>query len=794
MNDYHQFKVSVTELLEFSVVSRDLRSAAELPSRAREGTIGHQLLASLRPEGYQSEVPVEQAYQWDNFTLIVQGRIDGLIVSEEETIVEEIKTTYQPISNLSAAPYPIHLAQLHIYLYLIMVRYPQRKVTGRLTYLNLEDLSEHSFSVTISFSEAQANFEELAVRYLTFQKANLNWVETRNQSLRNLAFPFSQLRPGQAELMAAVTQTLQQEQDLFLEAATGIGKTISVLFPALKHLGADPRLRRIFFLTAKTAGKEILRTTLNELMRQGLRLRSVFIEAKERVCLSPGIQCDFCKYAEGYYERVESVLPRLLSPELITPELIDQTARVEQLCPFEISLDLALQADLIICDYNYLFDPGVYLRRFFHSSKRNSIFLIDEAHNLVNRGREMYSASLSLKEIRSWRDGLEIISPDLAAAGEKVTVIFEEYLRELRENNQQARLLTSLHPGLEPALEQWSGLMEKTMLLNPLARSQEQLKSVYFGIFQFMRVLPLINQNYAVFIKNHGHNLILRILCINPGPLLRQRLDKGRAAIFFSATLSPYEYFRELLGGSDGSLALRLPSPFPKENRLYLHIPGIDTRFRSRAGSLAPLVDCINTVVQARFGNYLVFFPSYSYLQSALPLLQQSLAGRAFVYAQFPGMGDEQRRQFLTKLFLTHSDETKIGLAVLGGSFGEGIDLPGEQLIGVIIVGPGLPMVNEEQELIRLHFDERDNSGFFHAYLVPGLIKVIQAAGRVFRTPEDTGVVILIDDRFGDERYQDLLPPDWFLPGRPFSDPEYRITLEQFWGERRRSFFQTKKL
>lgn len=781
MNYCHHYKISVTELLEFSTITGDLHSAAGDRSRAREGIAGHQLLVSLRPEGYQSEVPVEQTYQWENLTLTVHGRIDGLTISQTAIVVEEIKTTYQPIANL-IDPYPIHLDQLNIYLYLVMVRYPHQKVTGRLTYLNLDNLAESSFPVVISFGEAQANFETLAVKYLTFQKTNLHWIETRNRSLNELVFPFPQLRPGQMELMSTVTQTLQQEQDLFIEAATGIGKTISVLIPALKHLAIEPRLRRIFFLTAKTAGKEILRTTLQDLMGQGLRLRSVFIEAKERVCLCSSIQCDFCQFAENYYERVESVIPRLLGLELITPEIINEVAEEEQLCPFEISLDLALRADLVICDYNYLFDPGVYLRRFFQTSKQESIFLIDEAHNLVNRGREMYSATLSHKEVLSWSDGLKIISSDLAAAGGKVAAIFEEYLQELRDSNQQALLLPSLHPELERALEQWSGAMEKIMRKNPLAQSQEQLKTVYFEIIRFMQVISSLNQDYAIFLKNEDRNLTLRILCLNPGPLLRQRLDKGRSTIFFSATLSPYEYFRELLGGRDDSLHLRLTSPFPKENRLYLHVPGIDTRFRSRTNSLAQLVDCIGSVVQARSGNYLVFFPSYSYLQSALPLLRRNLASQALVYAQFPGMGDEQRRHFLDKLFSNYPNETKIGLAVLGGSFGEGIDLPGEQLIGVIIVGPGLPMVNEEQELIRMYFEERDNSGFFHAYLVPGLIKVIQAAGRVFRTPDDMGVVVLIDDRFGDERYQELLPPDWFLPGRPFTDPEYRITLEKFWG------------
>lgn len=779
----HDYRISVTELIEFCNPPTTLSATPQFPSRAQEGITGHQLLASTRPEGYQSEVPIEYEYEWENLRLTVHGRIDCLIPTDTGIIVEEIKTTYLPVNELNDIPYSLHRAQIQIYLYFVMSRNPQKEVTGRLTYLNLETLEEKTFPVTVSIKEARDGFESLAHQYLIHQLENLNWMETRNLSLEKLSFPFSQLRPGQDELMEAVTEALQSEQDLFIEAATGIGKTISVLFPALKQLASNGRFRRIFFLTAKTAGKEILRKTLLNLMENGLRLRTVFIEAKDRVCLSSGSRCDSCPYAANYYSKVEAVLPRLLSLELITPELIVNLAQPEMLCPFELSLDLSLHADLIIGDYNYLFDPGVYLRRFFLSSRnRDSIFLIDEAHNLVNRGREMYSASLSQADLKHWTLQLGTIDPKLAEYGRKILGIFDDYHQELKETNQQSLLLPSLNPILEPALEQWSALLEKALRQTTLSIPRDQILTIYFELIEFIRVIPLLNQNYAIYLKSEDRNLTLKILCLNPGPLLRKRLDKGRSAIFFSATLSPHEYFHELLGGKEDALQVRLPSPFPKEIRLYLHVPGIDTRYRARSNSLSRLVECIETTVRSHFGNYLAFFPSYAYLQMVFPILRQQLNGQALVYAQLPGMAKGAKEQFLANLFQKHTNQSKLGLAVLGGSFGEGIDLPGEKLIGVIIVGPGLPMVNEEQELIRLYFDERNNSGFYYAYLIPGLIKVIQAAGRVFRTPEDTGVVILVDDRFGDERYQELLPPDWFLTGRSFSEPDYQEALKSFWG------------
>lgn len=781
MNLTH-YKISVTELLEFSATPVVLRTIPQFHTRAQEGIAGHQLLASARPEGFQAEVPVEYEYRWQNLHLTVHGRIDGLIFTETGIIVEEIKTTYLQVDNLKEIPYPLHLTQIQIYLYFIMCQYPHLEITGRLTYLNLEDLSERSFPVTLTLNQARDNFEVLAQKYLTYQKENSRWLETRNHSLRGLVFPFPQLRPGQEELIKTVNQALQQEQDLFIEAATGIGKTISVLFPSLMHLATSKLIRRIFFLTAKTAGKDILRKTLNLLNENGLRLRSVFIEAKERICLSPGSQCHSCPYTANYYEKIESVLPKLLFQELITPELITSIAQQEQLCPFELSLDSALNADLIICDYNYLFDPGVYLRRFFLSpGKRDSLFLIDEAHNLVNRGREMYSASLSQKDLESWAIQLEPIKPELADYARKIGAIFDEYHCELEENHQQSLLLTSLNPLLEPTLEQWIAFLEKTIRQTPLSISRDQMLDIYFELTKFMRIIPLINRNYAIYVKSENHNLTLKILCLNPGPQLRKRLDMGRSAIFFSATLSPHQYFRQLLGGNEDALQIRLPSPFPKENRLYLHVPGIDTRYRARSKSLPKLIECITTTVLSHTGNYLAFFPSYAYLQMVFPLLREHLKGQTLVYAQFPGMTGKTKEQFLSNLFRKHPNQSKLGLAVLGGSFSEGIDLPGEQLIGVIIIGLGMPMVNEEQELIRMYFDEWSNSGFFYAYLIPGLIKVIQAAGRVFRTSEDTGVVMLVDDRFADERYQQLLPPDWFLSGRSFSDPEYQETLKEFW-------------
>lgn len=461
--------------------------------------------------------------------------------------------------------------------------------------------------------------------------------------------------------------------------------------------------------------------------------------------------------------------------------------------PFELSLDLALQVDLIVCDYNYVFDPGVYLRRFFlNSGRKDFLFLIDEAHNLVTRGREMYSATLSQDQLRQFRNQLGNGYEKIQTASSQLEEFFCVWQHSLQEERRPGIILNHLPDLFLPALERLVALIELLLkqILPPATR--ERVQDFYFNLTAFTRIVSLVNNDYAIYIKQVEPppvtpGIDLRLFCLNPGTFLRERLDKGRSAIFFSATLSPFDYFRELLGGSPDALNVRLSSPFPQETRLYFHVPGIDTRYRLRNHSAGLLARCIAEFTTAHVGNYLIFFPSFAYVQTILPHVKPLLTGKASVYLQTPSMHEGHKREFLQRVTDTEKavqlGRSNVGFAVLGGIFGEGIDLPGEQLIGVMIVGPGLPAVNDEQELIRMYFEERNGQGFLFAYLIPGLIRIVQAAGRVFRTPDDKGAVLLVDDRFLDEHYQELLPSDWFLAGRPFSTTDYQQALREFWDE-----------
>lgn len=787
MKDKQEIKIGVKDLLEVLYLPKDLDSTFAASVRGQDGIFGHQIIKTMRPEGYQTEVPVEFAYENDEFRLLVRGRSDGILINHSGIIVEEIKTTYIPLNTLNPLHYPIHEAQLKLYTYFLMMKYPEAEVTGRLTYLNLENLSERTFTLQLTLKEGEIFFRSLAEGYLQMEASCITWRCIRNLSIINLPFPFAEPRPGQQQLMDTVTQALEQERDLLIEAATGTGKTVAVLFPALKRLSESNRFNQIFYLTAKNAGKEILKKTLSHLINQGLRLRTVFVEAKERVCLAPGNRCHprECPYAADYYSKAQQVIPNLLAQEFIKTEAIREIAEAHIICPFELSLDLSLFVDLIVCDYNYVFDPGVYLRRFFAKNNRKDfLFLIDEAHNLVTRGREMYSASLSEIFVSRFLSTSLKVLPKIAMACSGVDTFFQSWQQELAEGPNSGMLIKKIPEFFIPALEKLITLLELELKENSQPNIRERVLNFYFEMNAFLRITNLINEDYAIYIKpdpEKADGLTLQLFCLNPGSFLKKRIGHGRSAVFFSATLTPFEYYQDLLGGKPDALSFRLTSPFPQETRLYFHVPGIDTRYRLRGQSSPELAKVIASLVTSFTGNYLIFFPSYSYLQSVIPLVKILLANEANLYIQFPSMHETQRLEFLRKVTQSQKGRSNVGFAVLGGSFGEGIDLPGEQLIGVMVVGPGLPMVNEEQELIREYFDTRNGHGFLYAYLIPGLTRVIQAAGRVFRTPEDKGVVLLVDDRFLNEQYQELLPPDWFAPGRLFSNEQYEQVLEEFW-------------
>jgi DNA excision repair protein ERCC-2 len=765
-----EITVGVRELLAVKYGPRNI-SLTPHPAVLGQGIQGHKDATKNRPSEYQREVPVESGWIEGSWRLRVRGRIDGFMDTGEYILIEEIKTTLagEP-QQLLPEHNEFYLAQLILYAYFVAMDNPHRDVQARLTWWHIDTQQETTMDLTWEqIASGEGLFRQLATEFIRREKSRRERLEQRNNSLASMEFPFPSYRQGQEELVSTTALALQYGQDMMVEAATGIGKTAALLLPAISWLGTAPTEAKVFFLTAKTSGRDIVIETLKHW--PDLELVTVCLEAKERWCTHPDGDCDNCPLAQDFYPKAARLLPKLLGAKILTPDLIYQFAGLEGICPFELALETATHADLVIADYNYVFDPMVQLQRFFGWNKIPATLLIDEAHNLVSRGREMFSASLKKKQILDLSRELKLFNPGLSAQLKELNSIFIQWNKELKAEGARQMLLDKLPRGLPTKL---SRLAEELALSD---YDSPKLKDFSRSLIRFNRIVQRLGPEHAIYLEHQGGDTVLNLFCINPGPLLQKQRQKC-TAVFFSATLSPGGYYRELLGCREQYLDLSLPSPFPKENRLFVHIPGIKTTYAARASYYPAVARYISRIIQEQPGNYIAYFPSYAYLREVAAFLEFELPGEYRLHLQRSGMDMEERVQLLEGLT---GPGANIGLAVMGGLFGEGVDMPGELLIGTIIVGPGLPMVSPQQELIRRYFEELDYSGFMYAYLIPGMLRVVQSAGRVFRTPKDKGLVVLLDDRFRQDGYSQLLPQYWQEEGL-FSD-NWLQRIREFWAK-----------
>lgn len=766
-----EIAVGVRELLAVKFGPRNLSRTMTHPAVMQQGIQGHKDATKNRPPEYQREVPVESGWIEGSWHLRVRGRIDGLLDTGEYILVEEIKTTRaeDPL-NLLPEHNQFYLAQLILYAYFIACDNPDRDVQARLTWWHLD--TEQEIQIDLSpeqIASGEDLIRQLATEYIRRERLRRERLEQRNNSLGSMEFPFSSYRPGQQELVSTTALALEYGQDLMAEAATGIGKTVALLLPAIAWLAGAPADAKVFFLTAKTSGREIVLETLKHW--PDIELVTVCLEAKERWCTYPDGDCDNCPLGQNFYAKTAKILPKLLAAKLLTPDLIYQFAGIEGICPFELGLEAATQADLVIADYNYAFDPMVQLQRFFGWNKIPAVLLIDEAHNLASRGREMFSADLGKKQVLDLSRELKLFAPGLSTQFKELNSTFIQWNKELKAQGTRQLLLDKLPRGLPAKLNR---LAEDIALSG---YSSPSLQEFIRRLVRFNRIVQRLGTEHAIYLERQGGDTVLNLFCINPGPLLQKQRQKC-TAVFFSATLSPGPYYRELLGCREEYLDLSLPSPFPRENRLFVHIPGVKTTYAARVSYYPAIAMYIARIIQEQPGNYIAYFPSYAYLREVAALLQYELPGDYQLHLQQSGMDIEERQDLLQRLT---GPGANIGLAVMGGLFGEGVDMPGDMLIGTIIVGPGLPMVSPQQELIRSYFDERDYRGFLYAYLIPGMLRVVQSAGRVYRTPEDKGVVVLLDDRFRQDGYRQLLPQYWQEEGL-FSG-NWLQRIREFWAE-----------
>jgi DNA excision repair protein ERCC-2 len=777
--------VSVRNLVEFVLQSGDLTSAGfQRRDRAQLGTQGHKRVQRSRPEDYQAEVEIAYRVEETDFPLEVQGRIDGLYASKVPVIIEEIKTTTLSLDLISEEHNPLHWAQAQCYAFMYARQHQLGEVSIHLTYYHLDSRKEKTFERHFTLTELDTFFHNLITPYLDWFRKVAAWQARRDRSIQQLDFPYKEYRPGQREMAVAVYKAIRDNDRLYVQSPTGVGKTIASLFPAIKALGLG-MATKIFYLTAKTSGRLVAEKTLDDMRQKNLYLRSVTLTAKEKICFCPPVNCDpeTCVFARGYFDKVKKALEEIDRYQYFTRPVIEAIAQQYQICPFEFSLDLALWVDCIICDYNYVFDPRVYLHRFFDIGTEPYIFLVDEAHNLPDRARSMYSAELDKTTVLHLQRTLKPQLPVLARKLSAINKILLEKRKALQVEGRESLVEYEPPEKLLQAVQEFSQKAEDWLVLNQDAVFRQKLLEYYFLCSNYLRTAEYFDTFYVSYFERQGQSdLKAKLFCLDPAPMLAIPLERSQSTIFFSATLLPMDYFRKLLTGSADHPQRIFPSPFPVENVSLLIHSGIATRYEQRAASYDAIASTIASVCRAHVGNYLVFFPSYTYLSAVLERLKERLPERQLL-VQDRGMNETAREAFLAQ-FSASNQETMVGLAVMGGIFGEGIDLVGERLIGAVVIGVGIPQVCLENDLIKDYFDRQGTNGFAYAYQYPGFNRVLQATGRVIRTELDRGIIVLIDERFTHARYRQLFPTHWWGFQTVQKSGEIQDKLAQFWSRK----------
>jgi DNA excision repair protein ERCC-2 len=770
MSSNRVVKISVRNLVEFVLRSGDLVSAFTGSSRMVDGGKIHRKIQQAQGPEYEPEVSLAIVVERPGVTLHIGGRADGVIVIKDETgntqvTVDEIKSTTAELEIIEEDDNPLHWAQAKCYAYIYAVQHNLAEIHVQVSYCQAVTLQMKTFNQSCSVEELTQFFEHLINQYVMWAKLVGEWIEVRDEAAQQLQFPFADFRQGQRQLAVAVYKALSTGRKLCAQAPTGTGKTIATIFPAVKAMGMG-QVEKIFFLTAKTVTRQLAEEVFDRLRKNGLRFKTVTLTAKEKICFMPEAACtpDECPYAKGYYDRIGPALKASWQLEAFTREAIEQQAREHQICPFEFTLDLALWADAVICDYNYVFDPSVYLKRFFQDNYSEYCLLVDEAHNLVDRARDMFSAEISKHDFLAIKKDVSSKLPRLAKAAGKINTFLLQTGKLCVEKpavGQPDCWVTQEAPdGIFPLLRNFSGLAEKWLANNEPAEFRETLLELYFKVYAFLRTGEMYDERYVTYAEKLEKDVRLKLFCVNPSELLRQVLARGRGAVFFSATLTPLDYFFEMLGGEEGDGKIAIASPFSPENLGLLVADTISTTYKMRDKTYEVVVESITAAIGARTGNYMVFLPSYRYMEEVVRRF--CLRNPAVkVIRQVSGMAEEHRTDFL-RHFSVENKETLVGFAVLGGIFGEGIDLTGERLVGAVVVGVGLPQVCLEREIIRNWFTNNNRQGFEYAYVYPGMNKVLQAVGRVIRTENDRGLILLIDDRFSQARYKRLFPDEWY--------------------------------
>ncbi len=778
-------RISVRNLVEFILREGDIDNrisgSMEKDAMLQGGRMHRKIQRRMGPE-YHAEYSLKMRIPCEGYQIQLEGRADGVIIREKDgkpdVIIDEIKGIFRDIHFLEA-PVNVHLAQAKCYAYIYGEQNELDEIGVQMTYCHLDTEEVKRFRQHYSLEELKTWFDGLIEKYRKWAEFQIRWEKERDESIGKIEFPFP-YRKGQYDLAASVYRTILRKKKLFIQAPTGVGKTMSVIFPAVKAV-REGLGQKIFYLTAKTITRTVAEQAFRTLKEQGLKFKVVTLTAKEKICLCEETDCnpDACPYAKGHFDRVnDAVFDMITGGRDISRETLEEQARKYRVCPFELSLDVSVWTDAVICDYNYVFDPNAHLKRFFSESGDNGyLFLIDEAHNLVERGREMYSAVLYKEDILEVRRAVKQMDSRLAKRLEETNRLMLELKRECEDYrvvesvSHLALKLMNLLTEMERFLEEYREGEKRELVLD-----------LYFQVRDFLNIHDILDENYVIYSElERDGRFKVKLFCVNPAANLQNYLEQGNSTIFFSATLLPIRYYKKLLSVETDDYAVYAESPFPEENRLLIIGRDVSTRYTQRGQIMyRRIAEYIAAVAEARRGNYMAFFPSYRFMEDVYEEFIRRAPGiTAVVQSQF--MDEKEREQFLER-FEASDSAGLVGFCVMGGIFSEGIDLAADRLIGAVVVGTGLPQGCNDREIVKQYFDSRGMDGFDYSYRYPGMNKVLQSAGRVIRTENDRGIIVLLDGRFCQKQYQELFPREWKV-SRICSVGDIKEEAERFWEE-----------
>lgn len=771
--------LSVHQLVDFLLRTGDIDNRIYNQATMNEGTLIHSLYQSKQGKHYLSEFQLLEHFEVEDFEVVLEGRADGIIDKGNTAIIDEIKSTVVPLEEYYEEQKEWHLGQAKCYALMYAHVKHYDSISIQLTYIHQVDKTRLVKTFDYLTSELEVEIKNLIKDYLEFFNIIYNKKIERNESAKTIEFPYSEFRKGQKELAKYTYAIAQKGGTLFAEAPTGIGKTISTLYPCIKSF-AKGQNEKIFYLTAKNSGKEMAFNASNLLIENGLKASAISILAKDKICFCPGKACnpDECPFAKGYYSKIRQILKEtILTENILSSETIIDIAKHNAICPFEFSLDLSLYSDIIVCDYNYFFDPIVYLKRFFDNDASNMLVLVDEAHNLVERGRSMYSASFDSFKFKQIKHSLRHFEHKKFKSAQtrlgKIFQLFDDF-----------PIGNTVIPMLQN--KDLSAIENYLLACNDVNKNHHDVVSdeftdFYLDLNKFIKLLQFYDETFSLYVtKKDNKDCQINLFCINPSEHLRRTFNQVKGKVIFSATLSPTKYYMDMIGGDETMPFLSLQSPFDKNNLKVLVAPKISIRYKNRTKTIEEVAGYIKELISYKTGNYFIYVPSYEYLESLTPLLKSE---EFELLVQEKDMSEDEKAEFLS-CFVDKPSKTMLGVAVIGGAFSEGIDLIGERMVGVVVVGVGMPQICFERNLIRDYFDRIENKGYEYSYVSPGINKVMQAMGRVIRSETDKGVVLLIDDRYLTEEYRNIFKSTYSQYEVVTCKEDIKEQVEKFWNKK----------